>query len=162
LSGRGGFSVRVRRNARNAVIVLPFLVIKYPRDGRILRTFREFYLNWKAFLHGLAPFTLLLGPFLVQQRVPTLLKDLPPEEILRKSREIEEAIGRLAAAGIEHRELRHPESHVGFLGDRVVFIDFDHGRLSKRSRDLNKFRAWLEGLRKALGRAPREDNHRWR
>ena len=143
----------IKKNARNTTIVTPLLVIKFPRDGKLSRVFKEFYLTWKAFLRGLSPPAILLGPFLLRPTVKVLLKHLPPSTVLDLAPCIERAIQQLSNAGIEHRELRHPENHVGFWRKRVVFLDFDHGRLTSRSRDLNKFRAWLEDLKKALGRA---------
>jgi len=85
---------------------------------------------------------LLFGPFLIRPRV-VLLK----EAGLQRTKDIIAAIKKLGEAGIEHRELRHPESHIGFWMGRIVFIDFDRGRLSRRSRDLNKFLAWLSAAR---------------
>ncbi len=146
-------NVVVKRNARNTVILTNHFVVKFPNDGNLRRLFKEFYLCWKAFLNGVGVPTVLFGPFLIQPRVKRLLKHLPEEEILERAEEIEEAIRKLAEARIEHRELRHPENHVGFWKGKVVFIDFDHGRLSGKSRDLNKFRAWVESLRRALSRA---------
>ncbi len=142
--------MRIKRNARNTVIVTPFIVIKYPHDGNLRRIFREFVLTWKASLHGLSPPPLLVPPFLLRPTVKVLLGDLPREEVLSLAPRIEEAIKKLSSARIEHRELRHPEKHVGFWRGRVVFLDFDHARLSSRSRDLNKFRAWIEGIKKSL------------
>ena len=139
-----------RRNARNIVIILGPVVLKYPRDLRFGRLFKEFYLSWKAFLNGLGPPVVLFFPVLFRATVKPLLSDLERKEILRVAPEIEKAIKKLSEARIEHRELRHPEKHIGFWRGKVVFIDFDHGRLSRRSRDLNKFRAWLEGIKKSL------------
>ncbi len=142
--------MKIKKNARNTTIVTPFIVIKYPRDGNLRRIFKEFALTWKAFLHGLSPPPLLVPPFLLRPTVKVLLGDLPREEILSLAPGIEEAIRKLSSTRIEHRELRHPEKHVGLWRGRVVFLDFDHARLSSRSRDLNKFRAWIEGIKKSL------------
>ncbi len=131
-----------KKNARNIVVVTRWIVFKLPRDGNVRRILREFALSWKAFLHGLSPPVLLVGPVLIRARVD-LLKDLrPTKEDLDT---IEARIRELSQAGIEHRELRHPERHVGRWRGRWVFIDFDHARLSPKSRDLNKFRAWRRG-----------------
>ncbi len=135
-----------RKNERNFVVATPFITFKLPRDGNVIRIFKEFAIRWKAFLHGLAAPCILIGPVLVTRTVPKLLKDVEvSEEVVNR---VIEAIKRLAAAGIEHRELRHPEKHVGFLNNRVVFLDFDHARLSRRSRDLNKFLAWVNPYRR--------------
>ena len=146
----------IKRNARNAVIVVPPLVIKFPLDGNLSRIFREFALSWKAFLHGLSPPVLLLGPFLLRPSVDTFLKNLPPEKIQSLVPTIEERIKELSSARIEHRELRHPERHIALYRGRIVFIDFDHGRLSSSSRDLNKFRAWASGTLRSLLQHSRE------
>jgi len=131
--------VIVKKNARNLVVVSRWFALKVPRDGNVRRIFKEFCLTWKAFLHGLAPPVIIIGPVLIRAPVK-LLKDVAYDS--KALDEIEGAIKKLAELGIEHRELRHPERHVGLWRGRWVFIDFDHGRLSRRSRDLNKFRAW--------------------
>jgi hypothetical protein len=130
-------------------------VIKFPRDGNLRRIFREFALTWKAFLRGLSPPPILVGPFLLRPTVYTLLGDLSPEEIVELTLKIIKAVEKLSRARVEHRELRHPEKHIGIWQGKIVFLDFDHARLTDRSRDLNKFRAWLEGIRRALSRAGR-------
>ncbi len=131
-----------KKNARNIVVVTRWTVFKLPRDGNVGRVLREFALSWKAFLRGLSPPVLLVGPVLIRARVD-LLKDLRPTKADLDA--VEARIRELSRAGIEHRELRHPERHVGLWRGRWVFIDFDHARLSTKSRDLNKFRAWRRG-----------------
>ena len=133
----------IKKNARNITIVAGPLVIKFSRDGNIFRIFKEFYLTWKAFLNGLSVPVLLLGPFLIRPRV-LLLKEAGLRD---REDEIIRAIKKLSSARVEHRELRHPERHIGFWLGKVVFIDFDRGRLSTKSRDLNKFMAWLRSLK---------------
>lgn len=128
-----------RKNARNIVVVTRWLVFKLPRDLNLHRVFKEFLLTLKAFLHGLAPPAIMVGPLLIRAYVK-LLKDVGYNT--KDIKEIEGAIQKLAALGIEHRELRHPERHVGLWRGHWVFIDFDHGRISRYSRDINKFRAW--------------------
>ncbi len=137
-----------RKNARNMVVVAGPLVFKLPRDGNVARVLREFALSWKAFLRGLSPPVLLVGPVLLRARVD-LLKDVSPTQ--EDLDEIERLILRLSEAGIEHRELRHPERHVGLWRGSWVFIDFDHARLTTKSRDLNKFRAWRRGWERRRG-----------
>ncbi len=134
-------NVLAKKNARNIVVVAPFVTFKLPRDLKLPRIFKEFYLSWKAFLRGLSPPVLLIGPVLVRSTVK-LLKDFHINE--QDLQDIESSIKRLAEAGIEHRELRHPERHVGKWRGKWVFIDFDHGRLTSKSRDVNKFRAWAK------------------
>ncbi len=143
----------IKKNARNVAIVTPLLVIKFPRDGKLSRIFKEFYLTWKAFLRGVSPPPILFGPFLLRPTVRVLLKHLTPKEALSLAPCVEKAIQTLSEARIEHRELRHPENHIGFWRGKVVFLDFDHGRITNRSRDLNKFRAWIEDLKKAVARS---------
>lgn len=133
----------IKKNARNVTIVVGPVVVKIPVDGNCGRIFKEFYLTWKAFLNGVSVPVVLIGPFLIRLKVK-LLKEIGIEG---KEKKTIEAIKKLANARIEHRELRHPESHIGFWRGKVVFIDFDRGRLTHRSRDLNKFLAWLTSVK---------------
>ncbi len=130
----------IKRNARNVTFVGP-VVIKF--SWNVKRGFKEFLIGWRAFLHGLSVPHLWIPFFLIRPRV-TLLHELPPECKLRLVPDIIRAVKQLSSIGIEHRELRHPERHIGIWRGKIVFIDFDRSRFSKRSRDVNKIREWVK------------------
>jgi len=137
------------------VVVTRYVVFKYAYDWRMHRIFREFCLTWKAFLHGLAPPAILVGPVLIRPTIK-LLKDIQVSD--RDIAAIESRIEELEKIGVEHREFRHPERHIGRWRGRWVFIDFDRGRFTSRPRDKNKFRAWLRGRKLLRRNQPRLSN----
>lgn len=132
----------VKRNPRNLVIITPLVVFKYRHDWNVRKIFWEFVLTWKAFLHGVADLPILVGPVLVRKTSKGNV--LAKTELKSSLDQLIEAAAELSRAGIEHKELRHPQYHVVVNDDGdVKIIDFERGKLTKRPRNLSRLVVWL-------------------
>ncbi len=131
----------VKRNPRNIVIVTPLLVFKYRRDWNLRKIFWEFALTWKAFLHGISDIPILVGPVLIRK---TTHGTILAKSKLKPSLDfLVEAAATLSRAGIEHKELRHPQYHVIVQKNGVKILDFERGKLTKMPRNLSRVTVWL-------------------
>ncbi len=134
--------VIIKRNPRNIVIVTPWIVLKYRRDGNLRKIFWEFVLTWKAFLHGASEIPMLFGPIIVRKTAKgTILAKAPIEKLWRN---MLHTVAELSRAGIDHKEIRHPQYHiiVKETGE-ISVLDFERGKLTKTPRNLSRFVVWL-------------------
>ncbi len=157
----------IKENPRNIVIVTPWIVFKYRHDGNLRKIFWEFVLTWKAFLHGASEIPVLMGPILVRKTARgQILGKVAIEEVWENALNV---VAELSRAGIEHKELRHPQYHmIVTKNGKISVLDFERGKLTKAPRNLSRFVVWLlerglpaQEIKEALEkiRAPEKD---WR
>ncbi|HIP74408.1 MAG TPA: hypothetical protein EYH14_02030 [Euryarchaeota archaeon] len=133
----------VKRNKRNIVIITPFVVLKYRKDWNLRKIFWEFLLTWRAFLHGVSEIPVLCGPVMVRKTATGVL--LAKADLKRVWPDVLRTVAVLSRAGIEHKELRHPQHHVVIGGDgkKINILDFERGKLTAKPRNLSRFVVWL-------------------
>ncbi len=135
-------NIVAKQNPRNVVIVTPLIVLKYRRDWNLRKIFWEFALTWKASLHKLSSIPVLIGPVLLRKTTNgTILAKKNPLECMDG---LIRAVAMLSAAGIDHKELRHPQYHM-FIekNGQIRIIDFERGSLTGAPRNLSRFIVWL-------------------
>jgi len=165
MGGKRRGRVIVKGNPRNVVVITPLAVLKYRRDWNLRKIFWEFVLTWKAFLHGVSEIPVLWGPVLVRKTAAGT--ELARADLKSVWVPVLRAVATLSTAGIDHRELRHPQHHVIVRGNKVVILDFERGKLTARPRNLSRFVVWLlergidgdaiEGVLRTLEGVPASD-----
>ena len=131
----------IKNNSRNIVIITPLLVFKYRHDWNLRKIFWEFVLTWKAFLHGLSDLPILVGPILIRKTTHGTI--LAKSELKSSLDYLVKAAAEISRAGIEHKELRHPQYHVIVQEKSVKILDFERGKLTRRPRNLSRVTVWL-------------------
>jgi len=119
--------VIAKRNPRNIVMVTHWIVFKYRRDWNLRKIFWEFALTWKAFLHGASEVPVLVGPVLLRKTAKgQILAKVPIEEVWDKALNV---VAELSRAGIEHKEIRHPQYHMVVKENGAIsVIDFERAQ----------------------------------